>query len=306
MSEEKQNILSTEPVTPSEAQVDLVAKAETLPPKDYKVRKFLGKVGLAAACAIPVADLALSDAIAAKEYEIVHKVVEQDSNASERATEQSLLLALGVAETVALGQAITKTKKLRGAFEDFDDYREEKHKTMSKPRRAVSKAVNVPFAALEAIGKGFTKVGERVAESDSKLFRKIGKIAVETGQVNALGTSTVIMQETMADKPPTLKRQAYLGGLITGSWLVMAEGVRQAYQNIPAIRPPLNAIGRTFETLTSIDFTNPLSTPVSTIAISSTVAALAYTGWKIEEFRQSREELLTVDPSDIVNAPAQH
>ncbi len=263
------------------------------------MRRFLGKVGLAATCIIPVADLALSDAVAAKEYEVVTEKVELKSPAKERGVELSILAALGVAESIALGQVISRNKKVQNAFDDFDEYQEEKHKKMSKPRRAVSKVVNAPFAALSTIAEGFSKAGERIERSESKLVRKLGKLAVETGQVNAVGTSTMVMQETMAGKPPSLKRQAYLGGLITGSWLFAAEGIREAYRNVPVLRPPLAAIGRTYELFTTVNLHNPLETPVGSLAISSTVAALAYTGWKIEEFRQRREELTSIDRTEI-------
>lgn len=271
-----------------------------------KARKFFGRLAVAAACIIPPADLALSDAVAAKEYEIVNERVELSNKKHEKGIELGILSTLGVAESVALGQVITRNKKLRNAFNDFEDYQEEKHARMGRIRKAVSKTVNAPFTALEYVADKFERVGQRFEKSELGVVRSLGKLVVETAQVNALGTSTVIMQETMANNPTSLKRQVYLGGLITGSWLGFAEVIRQGYRNIPIIRTPLVSVGRAYETLTSMDVTNPVSTPISSLAIGSTVAALGYTGWKIEEFRQKRqneESLVHQAVVDVANGP---
>lgn len=267
--------------------------------KKGKVAILAGKAAMAAACTIPIADLALSDAWTAKQYEVVTERVTMDSPIGEAATENGILAAIGIAETVALGQVISRNKKVQNAFADFDDYTEERHAKMGPVKRAVSKTVNAPFGALEKVATGFNRLGERMSESRSNSVRSVGKVAVEAGQVNIMGTSGMILQETMAGDPPKLGRQVYLGGLIMASWLGMAEGIRQVYRNVPAVRPPLDFAGRTYETLTSMDVTSPLSTPVSSIAITSTVAALAYTGWKIEEFRERREQLTGIDHEQV-------
>jgi hypothetical protein len=283
-------------------------RAEPLPPvpenkpKASKLRKFLGKAALAGLFVVPVADLTLSDALAAKEYEVVHEQISDPSPVRENGIENIILGAAGIAESVALGQIISRNKKAQNAFDDFREYQAHRHSTMSKSRRVLSKTVNSPVIALEKMARGFEKVGQGIEGHNSLLLRKLGKVAVETGQVNALGTSAVIMQETMNGKPPTLGRQAYLGALITGSWLTMAEGIRQSYRNIPVLRPPMAALGHTYEALTSMDITDPLSTPVSTLAISATVFALGYTGWRIEEFRQQREARLGVDHDQVQQA----
>lgn len=267
--------------------------------KKGKIAMFAGKAAMAAACTIPIADLALSDAWTAKQYEVVTERVSMDSPLSEAATENGILATLGIAETVALGHVISRNKKVQNAFADFEVYSEERHAKMGSVKRAVSKTVNAPFAALEKVATGFNKLGEKMSESRTGAVRSVGKVAVEAGQVNIMGTSGMILQETMAGEPPKLGRQIYLGGLIMSSWLGVAEGVRQVYRNVPAVRHPLDIAGRTYETLTSMDVTNPLSTPISSIAITSTVAALAYTGWKIEEFRERREQMTGIDHEQL-------
>ncbi len=259
--------------------------------KKHRVGKFIGKMAMAAACIIPPADLALSDIITAKEYELVQENITLASKSTERGLEVGLTAGIGMAESLALGQAIAKRKKLQNAFQDFEEYQEEKQESMGRGRKALSTVVNAPFSALIAISNGFEKMGEKIAKSDSKVVRALGQIAVDAGKVNAIGTSTIVLSETMNGQPTPVKRQLYFGGLIMGSWLTVAEGIRQAYRSVPVLRPPLAAVGKTYEALTTIDFSSPLSTPIGTLAIGSTVAALAYNGWKLEGYRQKRDAL---------------
>jgi hypothetical protein len=288
-----EGVINGEPFQTSEAYNDA--------PKRHRVGKFIGKMAMAAACIIPPADLALSDIVTAKEYELVQENITLASKSTERGLEVGLTAAIGMAESLALGQAIAKRKKLQNAFQDFEDYQEEKQETMGRGRKALSTVVNAPFSALIAISNGFEKMGEKIAKSDSKVVRALGQVAVDTGKVNAIGTSTIVLSETMSGNPTPIKRQLYFGGLIMGSWLTVAEGIRQVYRSVPVVRPPLAAVGKTYEALTTIDFSSPLSTPIGTLAIGSTVAALAYNGWKIEEYRQRREEHLP-EQNPIINA----
>lgn len=269
----------------------------------HKVGQFIGRLGLVAACIVPTADLALSDIGFAKAYEITQENVNLASDPIERAVETGIMGSLIMAESIGLGVAITKTKKLQNAFNDFDEYIEEKHQNMSKPRRLMSKTVNAPFSALQKIGTGFEKIGEKISSRKTRVARSIGKLAVEAGQVNALGTSTVIMQETMANNPPTLRRNTRLAGIIAASWLGVAEGVRSVYRSVPVVRPPMAAIGKGYELLTTINMAHPWETPVGSIAISSTALALAYTGWRIGEFHQQREEIMHVPIDNISTVP---
>lgn len=270
--------------------------------KRSKTSKFLAKLGLAALCIIPTADLALSDAITVKAYDAIQDKIEISAPPLEKAAETTAIAGFIMAESLALGQIISKNKKARNAFGDFNEYMDYKHSHMGKIRRGVSKTVNAPFTAVEKIGLGFESLGEKVSARKTKAARDIGQLIIDTGRVNAMGTSNIIMQETMADKPPSLARQAYWGGLIAGSWVGGAEAVRGIYRSVAAVRPPMAAIGRTYEALTTISLSNPAETPIGSLAIGSTVAALAYTGWKIQEFRQHREEATSIDPAQLNHA----
>ncbi len=51
-----------------------IKQPEKLPAKQ-RASRFVARLGLAAACIIPVADLATSDAVTAKEYEIIQEPI---------------------------------------------------------------------------------------------------------------------------------------------------------------------------------------------------------------------------------------
>jgi hypothetical protein len=272
-------------------------------PKKHRAAKFIGKFAMAAACVIPPADLALSDVTTAKVLDTIQKNVSKDSAPLEKGIELGGTGLFIAAESLLLGQAMTRNKKLRGAFDDFEAYSEEKRATRGPIKRGASWVATRPFAALEKIGKGAEHLGEKLSHRKSRAARLLGQVAIDAGQVNAVGTSTVIMQETMANNTPSFKRQAYLSGLIAGSWVGGAELVRQGYRYSPsAIQTGLAAFGRTFETLTTVNIANPAETPIGSLAVGSVVAGFGYMGWRIEEFRQQRAERLGVDPNQLHEA----
>ncbi len=267
--------------------------------KNRKIRKTLGKLSLAAALIIPPADLALSDAATAKVYEIVQDNVTNSSPITERGIELSVTGLALAAESVALGQALSRNKKLHNAAADFDDYVDYKQMHMKPLRKAVSKTLNMPFIGLQKLGSAFEKAGNKVAQRKTKIAQVAGKLLVDAGQVNAIGTSGVIMEETSKGKPPNLSRQAYLAGLIATSWLGSAELIRGVYHHAGIGRIPMAAFGRAYEVLTHINVSNPVETPVGTLTIGSVIAGLAYTGWKIEDFRQLRAEKLGINAEQV-------
>lgn len=69
----------------------------------------------------------------------------------------------------------------------------------------------------------------------------------------------------------------------------LAQGIQWVYWNVPATRPPLRTIGLAFNTLTSIDLSNPVATPVGTAVLGSAALGLAVTGWKIGSFHQQNQ-----------------
>lgn len=273
-------------VDPLQAQVN---NSERVFTRRQKAARFISGVGLAAVCVLPTADLALSDIAFAKAYEETVERIDLTSNAAERAAETGVMGGLIIGESVLLGAAISKNKKLQTAFGEFDEYQTEKRKQMRPARRAVSTIANLPFAALGKVSSLVEKVGHRIEKSKTKAGRITGQVLVDAAQTNAMGTSNVILHETMSGKPPSLKRMTYFGGVIATSWLGVAEGIRQVYREIPAVRPPLAFIGRTFELLTSMDVLHPHRTPTATFALGAAAVFLAKTGWNISKFHEEKE-----------------
>jgi hypothetical protein len=291
--------MSQETNKPSQRRIEPL-RAEPLPavpeskPRASKLRKFLGKAALAGLFIVPTADLMLSDAVTVKAYEVTQDKIDMSSETAEKAAEAGIIGGLIVAESVALGQAVTRSKKAKNAFSDFDAYLESDEK--------LAKVLTAPFAGFKKLGNAFERLGEKASARKSKIARSVGHMAVDAGHINMVGTTGVIMQEDMAGNTPNLKRQTYLGGLIAGSWVGAAEGVRQLYRNVAPLRPPMAAIGNVYEALTTVSLSNPLETPVGSLTMGAIASGLAYSGWKIEEFRHRRDEQLGVDHAQLQQA----
>ncbi len=253
-------------------------------PRFLKTRQFAGRAVMAAVCTIPVADLALSDAATFKVLQESQKIVHVDSPAKERLIEDGIVsLTVGL-ESILLGAAITRSRKLKGAFADMEEYTEERYSKMSRPRKALSQIANAPYTALGYISEKFEKLGEKLAARKTRAARVLGTLVVDTGKVNAIGTSSVILQETLAGNPPSLKRNAYLAALIATTWVGTAEGVREIYRGVPILRPPMDAIASTFETLTTPD------NPASIALLGSIALGLANSGWNIAKFHEQKTQ----------------
>lgn len=289
MSQTNKHPRRTEPLRAAPLSVTSESK-----PKIGKLRKVLGKVALSGLFIVPTADLMLSDASFVKAYEITQDKIDLQSETAEKAAEAGVIGGIIVAESLALSQAVTRSKKAKNAFADFDAYLASDEK--------LAKALTIPFVGLQKLGGFFERMGEKAANRKSRVARGVGRVAVDAGHINMIGTTGVIMNEDMAGKTPSLGRQTYLSGLIAGSWLGFAEGVRQIYRNIPVLRPPMAAIGRTYETLTTVNIGNPLETPTGSLTMGAVAGGLAYTGWKIEEFRQRRDEQLGIDHAQVQQA----
>lgn len=273
-------------------------KLEAKKPRFLKTRKFIGRAALAATCVIPVADLTMSDAATAKVYDAANKVHLTDNKAANRAIQTGIVGAALAGESIALGLVISRSKKLEDTYGDFDEYLETKQSNMKGTRKAISKTANLPLKGFQLVGKGFENLGHKIENRKSKAARNIGKLLVDAGRVNAIGTSGVIMDETMKGKPPTFGRNASLAGLITGSWLAGAEIVRGVYNLVPGADKVLGPIGRGFVTLTSPDFINPSQEPIGTLTVSALMTGLAVTGWRLGEYHRRKEEGL-LNPEEI-------
>lgn len=264
-------------------------------PRFLKTRRFLGRAALVGVCTIPVADLALSDAVGVKIYTEVNDAIDLDNQAAERSLEIGTNGGIIMLEVAGLGAMIARNRRMQKIFSRYDDYLEEKHEGMSKPRKALSYTLNSPFLAMKAVGERVETVGEKLDKTDNKILSVAGKTAVDAGMINVMGTNGVIMQEVVSGRPPSNKRIAWLSGLMAASWLGPAEGIRAAYERFPAVRPPIDAVGKAFETATTVNALHPWETPVASIAMGSIAVGLAISGHKLNKYSEQQDEKEATD-----------
>lgn len=264
-------------------------------PKDLSLNErlgqFAGQLSLTTVCMIPVADLATSDLITAKIYNVTQDAL--PATYLGHLVPDLAITAFGVGQSIALGLAIGRSKKLRGVAGDMEAYMEEKESEMSTPRRILSKVVNSPYSAIRKLSERGEKVGERVKQSSSKTVRAIGQTILEGSQVNAIGTSGMALNETLSDKSPSAKRLAWLSGLISATWVASVEGLRGIYEAVPDVRPALNSAVEVFKTLTTVDVIRPWETPVGSSAIALGAVALGSFAWHLSRFyeEQANEQI---------------
>lgn len=254
-----------------------------------RTKRTASRLGVAAICAIPPADLALSDAVGLKIYTEVNEAIEHDNKTVERTLEVGANSGVIMFEVMGLGMVVARNRRMRTIFGRYDEYLEEKYEDMSLPRKAVSYTVSSPLMALAAAGKGIEKVGTVIDKADNKVVSAVGKGIIDIGTTNVMGTNGVIMQEVVSGKPPSTKRIAWLGAAMTGSWMGIAEGVRTAYDRFPVIRPSINAMGDAFNTLTTVDAIRPWETPVASITMGSIAVGLAVSGHNLNKYVEKKE-----------------
>jgi hypothetical protein len=246
---------------------------------------YISRLGLVAMCMLPMADLACSDAFGAWVLNQVQTTVKLEPEPLQRTAQMSLVAGEIMAESMLLGYAISRPKRLQNVFGGFDEYLAERQKKMRLPHKIVSKLAHLPYKGLEKIGQGVEKIGERIDRFENPLSRKIGKTALDEGMILAEGTGNIIMQETMAGKSLTLGRNTKLAALVTATWVGAAELVRFAYHHAGPLKPAMAKAGETFVNLTSIDFMNPLHTsPAAALALGTIATGLAISGWNMSKF----------------------
>lgn len=309
------NILPISSQSPVQAESALyvsempVVQHEETSQNSGSIRRFLGRCALATACIIPVADLALSDATFAKAYDVIATTVDVKEPVLEKSLELSLMGGVVFAESFLLGLAITRRKKLQNSFGVFDEYVGYKQEHMGKGRRALSAVLNSPLTAIGAIGKKVEKLGERIEKVDSKLVRGIGALAVEAGHINAVGTSTVILNETIQGKTPGPKRIAKLSALIAGSWIGAAEAVRYSYRGLKSVdyigaptRGAMAGFGRGYELLTNVDLQHIQNTPVGVAFLGFIGACLGRVGWNVAKFYEQNPMQIQTEAEEVSRA----
>ena len=137
-------------------------------PHLLRTRRFFGRAALAGVCMIPIADLALSDAASFKVLQVSQDLIEfDDSPKLERVVENGVVGLDILLESMLVGAAITRGRKLKGAFTDMEEYTEKRQATMSRPRKMVSKALNAPYDGLAYMSEKFESLGEKVARRKS-------------------------------------------------------------------------------------------------------------------------------------------
>jgi len=280
-----------------------VASSIEAPRKRSKTWGKAAQLMMAASCVIAPIDLAVSDSATAKVYQVAQDKLPKTSDGFAEAGKALATGGFIMGTSLALGQGISRNKKLRDTFEIFDDYSEQAREKRGPLKKAL---FFLPTKLSNRMQTASDKAeAERSASEQKHGFAKqAGKLTADLLQVNTIGTSGVIMKETVNGKPTPFKRQAYLGGLITGSWLGGAEAVRQIYRHVPEIvQIPMATVGESFKTLTDPNFFHPTEAPIGTAFMGAVVLGFAKWGMNIEAFRQQREELLHVDHDQIQTDP---
>ena len=252
------------------------------------------KLSAAAVSALGPADMALSDGLFAKTYAAISENLSPfQSELLNRMTHAGALSGVVFTQSFLLSVLVAREPTVQDSFNAFKKFEEKRQKEMSLGRRAVSRVVTSPLAAIGWVGEKIGAVGEKVASSDIPKAEIIGALITDIGNTNALGTTTTTVNESMrSEKPIPIRRSARLAAVITGSWLATAEAIRGAYRGIGSIGKPgeaiqngIGAFARTLDTLTTVG-TNPMETPVGSLFMGAVVGSLAVTGWKIAEMQQ--------------------
>jgi len=266
-------------------------------PDRSRVNKLLARAGLAAVCVIPVADTALSDGVAITVQQKLHNSVQLESSAKQIGMEDAVIGGLIFSQSVALGAFISRRKRLQGVFEEYNEYSDQRRTEMRRPRRMLSTIINAPYGALSWVGEKTEAVGSKISNSNQpKVVKETGKLLVDAGMVNVVGTTVAIMQETgRNNEPVSMARIAKLSGLITVSWLGMLEGIRGTYNLAEhagvagkVYREAMQGIGTGFNYLTDFSPEQPMSTPVSTIFLGTLAVGLASSGWNIAKYHEHK------------------
>lgn len=254
------------------------------------------RVAAVGAFAAAPADLALSDGLFAQAQQAINRrFAETDlSPAMEWAASRGAISALIMVESLILGFLVSRSNRLQGSFEGFDEYVEERREHMKLPRRVLSKVLNAPLTAMGKLGEGIETVGKPLTEHDSPRVRRLGRNIVDAGKVNAIGTTGEVLKEAGESRVPLpVSRIAKLSALITGSWVGVSEGVRHGYRGIGKLGRPgelaqsgIGAVARGLDTLTSVDMFHLTSTPVGVAFMGSVVIALAVTGNNVVNYQE--------------------
>jgi hypothetical protein len=257
-----------------------------------RIKRGVARAAIVGVCVIPPADMAISDALGAKIYTGVNNGInslEIESDATKHAAEVAANSAIIMAEVMSIGMLIARNSRFKKTFEKFDDYVDDKHSMLAK-------AIDLPFIGLKALGDATEKrysrkldvlTEEMKTNENVSLLKQanyaVDKTAMDGGMLLATGTNGVIMQETIAGNPPSNKRIAWLGALMTTEWMGGAELIRSVYEHSNGARKILHPIGEAFTTATSFE------SPVGAAIMGSIAAGLAISGYGLAKYTQEKE-----------------
>jgi hypothetical protein len=254
-------------------------------------KKGAARAALVGVCLIPPIDMA-SDVIGAKIYTEVNDGIDSleiENENVEYGLEVGTNSLIIMTEVMALGMLLARNKRFKETFENFDDYVDAKHSKLAK-------AVDLPFIGLKKLGeKTEERYSKKLANLENEmdgnenppLIKKAAyafdKTSVDAGMLLAMGTNSVIMQETIAGNPPSNKRIAWLGALMTAEWMGGAELIRTTYEHSEDARKILHPIGEAFTAATSIE------SPVGAAIMGSIAAGLAISGYGLAKYTEEKE-----------------
>jgi hypothetical protein len=288
--------------------------------KSGRLRRWMGRLVLSGICIMPVADVALSDALNVKVVKEADQHLSVASNVAQHAIEDGIVAAFIMGEAVALAEPVRRSRRLKEAGNDFEEYLEERREQFGTTRRIVSNVVNAPYNFLFWAGSKTAELGDRIEKSSKpNIVQGSGGLVRDLGMVNSVGTTAAILYETAAEETedPSLKREFYLGALFAGSWAVtkeLVEGVDRLAQyesTLPgeagvtgrSVKSGLEGLSTGFDKATGIDWMAPLSTPIATSTMAVVAGMLGYTGWRVAGYHQRKVAMQAAEVVDPVETP---
>jgi hypothetical protein len=290
------------------------------PRNSGRLRRLGNRLALSAICIMPVADVALSDALNVKVVKEADKHLRVASDIAQHAVEDGIVAAFIMGEAVALAEPVRRSRKLKEAGNDFEEYLDERRSQFGGTRRVASNVINAPYNFLFWIGKKTEDLGERIEKSDkATIVKKSGGLVRDLGMVNSVGTTAAILYETADEETPnpSLKREVYLGALFAGSWAVtkeLVEGVNRFGVYMSTLPGPYGMEGRSlsrsldgasigFDKATGIELTSPLSTPIATTTLGAVALMLGFTGWRVAGYHERKKANQLAETDNQIEAP---
>ncbi|HEY1645294.1 MAG TPA: hypothetical protein VGF75_02815, partial [Candidatus Saccharimonadales bacterium] len=114
--------------------------------------------------------------------------------------------ALGIAESLAIGMAITRNKKAKELFKTSDAYREDIAGRRGSVRKFIVENLERPFVWLGKKSDSLEN-SKKFSEDPSKALKNLGHAAIDSLKVLGLTSSGAIWEETAKNNPPSDRRK---------------------------------------------------------------------------------------------------